>query len=39
MLIATDSDGKTTWQRAVECGSLDVLQKIWDLTKDIITTQ
>jgi hypothetical protein len=38
LLIATNSEGHTVWHIAAEGGEVDVLQEIWDLAKNSLTT-
>jgi hypothetical protein len=39
LLLGQDSKGRTAWYWAAVRGELDVLQNIWDLAKDILTTK
>jgi hypothetical protein len=39
LLLAIDNKGNTVRHWAAKGGELDVLQKIWDLAKDSLTTE
>jgi ankyrin repeat protein len=37
--LSTENKWNTVWHWAARWGKLDLLQKIWDLAKDILTTE
>jgi len=39
MLLLTDVGGRNAWQNAAFCGDLDVMQNIWVLIKERLTTE
>ena len=39
MLLRTDSKGRNVWQIAAFCGRVDVLQKIREFSKEILTAE
>jgi len=36
LLLGTDIDGKTTWQRAADWGNSEILQEVWEWAKEKI---
>jgi len=39
VLSASDRHGNTPWDLALKSGTLDILQKIWEWAKKILTTE
>jgi hypothetical protein len=37
--LANDNDERTVWHIAAERGNLDVLHKLWDWAKEVLTPQ
>jgi len=37
LLLGTDIDGKTAWQRAAEWGNSEILQEVWEWAKEKLT--
>jgi hypothetical protein len=39
LLLAQDNDTPTVWHLAAECGNLELLQVLWELAKEKLTTE